>query len=163
MRVRLHSRGQALVELALVSTILVLLLASAFDLGRLFYTTITISGAARAGALQAAVTPNSYKSQDCAANAWDASNAIVCAVQDETASSLVHITYKQITVTCQDFAGDAVAPCPSAPASNVRSNVTVTASMPLLTPVLQAILGSSVPVSSSALSDQKALPPPVTQ
>lgn len=160
-----RSRGQALVELALVSTLLALLMASALDLGRVFYATITVSSAARAGALQAAITPNAFKSQDCSPKAWDPTNAVVCAVEDETANSLVHIAYGQIAITCQDTSSPPkpVSPCPATPTLNERSKVSVTASMPLLTPILQALLGQNVSIGSSAVADQQALPSPVTQ
>ncbi len=59
-----HSRGQALVELAVVSVVLLLLLATVIDFGRLFYTQITVENSARAGALVAARAPDSYTG-DC--------------------------------------------------------------------------------------------------
>ena len=44
-----RSRGQSLVELALVLPVLMLLLAGALDLGRLYYSQITITNAAKPG------------------------------------------------------------------------------------------------------------------
>ena len=49
-RHRRHQRGQALVELAIVSIVLVFLLAAVVDFGRLFYAQITVENSARAGA-----------------------------------------------------------------------------------------------------------------
>jgi Flp pilus assembly protein TadG len=46
-RLRPRSRGQALVELALILPIILLLLAAALDLGRLFYSRVTVANAAR--------------------------------------------------------------------------------------------------------------------
>ena len=53
------SRGQALAEFALIAVVLLFIFGTALDLGRIFYADITIENAARAGALQAARTPNS--------------------------------------------------------------------------------------------------------
>src|SRR3954454_163858 len=47
------SRGQALVELALVTTVMLLLLVGALDLGRVFYGQIAVTDAAKEGALVA--------------------------------------------------------------------------------------------------------------
>ena len=44
-----HSRGQSLVEFALVLPLFVLLLVGVFDLGRAFFAYIAISNAAREG------------------------------------------------------------------------------------------------------------------
>ena len=54
--VRKHraSRGQSLVELALITPLMLLLLLAAIDLGRLFYAQITIANSAREGAMVAA-------------------------------------------------------------------------------------------------------------
>lgn len=52
---RRHSRGQALVEFALVFPLIVLLLFGVFDLGRAIYSYNTIANAARLGARIAAV------------------------------------------------------------------------------------------------------------
>ena len=44
------SRGQALVELALILPVFLVLFAAALDLGRLYYSQITIHNAAKEGA-----------------------------------------------------------------------------------------------------------------
>ncbi len=59
--VRPRSRGQALVELALLTPLLMILMVSAVDLGRLFFSQITISNMAREGALAAAKDPSSFQ------------------------------------------------------------------------------------------------------
>ena len=50
---RAGSRGQALIELALILPILLFLLLGALDLGRAFYSTITVASAAKEAALSA--------------------------------------------------------------------------------------------------------------
>ena len=52
-----RSRGQALVELALVMPIFLLLIAGAIDLGRLFYAYVAIVNASKEGALYGARHP----------------------------------------------------------------------------------------------------------
>jgi hypothetical protein len=46
-----RARGQALVELAIILPIFLVLLAAALDLGRLFYSTVTLTNAAGEGAM----------------------------------------------------------------------------------------------------------------
>ena len=50
---RASSRGQSLVELALIAPVFLLLLLTAIDLGRLLYSQITITNAAKEAALVA--------------------------------------------------------------------------------------------------------------
>jgi Flp pilus assembly protein TadG len=64
-------KGQGLVELALVLPLLLLILLGIADLGRAFYYTVMITGAAREAAAYAAVNP----SADAAAVAQHACNA----------------------------------------------------------------------------------------
>ena len=52
-----RSRGQAIVELALILPVMLILVAGAIDLGRVFYSTITLANAAREGALEASADP----------------------------------------------------------------------------------------------------------
>jgi hypothetical protein len=59
-RTRLPSRGQALVEFALILPILVLLLVMAIDLGRVFFGWVALQNAARIGADHAARFPEAW-------------------------------------------------------------------------------------------------------
>ena len=56
---RPRSRGQALVELAIILPVLLLLMLAALDLGRIFYARIAVENAAREGAMEASVNPGS--------------------------------------------------------------------------------------------------------
>ncbi len=51
-------KGQAVVEMALASVMLALLLAAAIDLGRAFYTSVVVTNMAGEGALYAATNPD---------------------------------------------------------------------------------------------------------
>lgn len=55
-----RSRGQSLIEFALVLPLLLVLIISAIEIGRLFFTKIVITNAAREGAYYYATNPSSY-------------------------------------------------------------------------------------------------------
>ena len=55
-----RAHGQAIVELALILPVMLVLVAGAIDLGRVFYSTITLANAAREGVLEAAADPTSF-------------------------------------------------------------------------------------------------------
>lgn len=66
MRKRVKDRGAAAVELALVLPLLLALLFGIFEFGRLFYTQIALSNAAREGARVMAIVDNVGLAQDAA-------------------------------------------------------------------------------------------------
>jgi hypothetical protein len=53
----LHGHGQSMVEFALILPLMVLIIAGIFDLGRAFYSLITITNAAREGARYGTLHP----------------------------------------------------------------------------------------------------------
>src|SRR5947209_2091018 len=57
-RRRRRSRGQALVEMALMGTLLGMFLAGAVDLGRAYYTAVVVTSMAGEGAAYAAINPD---------------------------------------------------------------------------------------------------------
>ena len=57
-RNRRRSRGQSLVELALILPVILLIVMFAVDFGRAFYSWVTITNATRVGANYAAANPN---------------------------------------------------------------------------------------------------------
>src|SRR5687767_15773882 len=96
-RRRPRSRGQSLVEFAMVAPIMLVLLAATLDLGRVFYANITLNNAAREGAFQAALTPALYiEDQACD----QATNRVVCRIQNEMTGSMIAIAPTDIDVTC---------------------------------------------------------------
>lgn len=150
LRARRPSRGQSLVEFALVLPVMLGLLAGALDLGRVFYANITIANAAREGAFQAARTPQSYQA---GAPCDLATNQVVCAVQLESKDSMVTVAPGDITMTC------GTAGCPAQANSSVTVNVR--GQFRLLTPILSSVFGGqTLGLNSSATAQINYIPDP---
>jgi hypothetical protein len=136
------------VELALILPIMVLLLATAGDLGRLFHTRIVIANATRAGALEAARHPTSYVAdQPCNA----LTNRIMCAIRNESAGSLIDIVPTDVTVVCDPV------PCSEALGNVIR--VTIDGEFQLMTPFLGTFFGGQTIDLSSTATAQIAVQP----
>jgi Flp pilus assembly protein TadG len=143
---------------------MLLVLGAAVDFGRMFYTQITVENAARAGALAAAKSPNSFSGAACPGNVpVPAGNRIGCAIAAESRSSGVQVAPSQVTVACEDTASppNAVG-CSADPETGTRTRVTVQVPFNFVMPLLTAFLGSSVTVTGTATSDQEFLPPDAT-
>jgi len=160
---RRRQSGQALAELALVSTVLALILAGAIEFGLLYGHKIELANAARAGARWAAAYPSSWS-----AAAGPASNTIEGQVlgaggtsQVPNNDSAITIEYldssKATPVVCGRYsvaggafaaqAGYTQATC-VAPGNLVR--VTVAQNYPLLTAILGGLFGAAVTVKGTA-------------
>jgi hypothetical protein len=139
LRKRHHSRGQSLVELALVAPVLLLLIAATLDLGRVFYSQITITNAAREGAMQASYTPTSFiANAPCNKDL----NKVMCRVVNEAKGSFVTISPLDVSMSCSGACASGM--------GNVAT-VRVDGHFALLTPLLAALFGGSdVTVSASA-------------
>jgi len=137
-----RSRGQSLVELALVTPILLLLLLGAVDLGRLFYAQITVTNAAREGAMVAALTPTSFS----AGAACDtATNAVTCAATREGQGGFVTVAPADVAMACNPS-------CAKTYGTTVT--VTVTGHFQLLTPIMWVFTGGpNVTFDRSATTD----------
>jgi Flp pilus assembly protein TadG len=125
----MHS-GQALVELALIVPIMLLLMLATVDLGRLFYSQITITNAAREAAIEAADDPTSYTYGTCNAT----TSKVVCAAVNEARNSFVTVAPGDVTLTCT--------PTCTKTFGN-EASVTVTGHFSLLTPLMAAFTGGS--------------------
>jgi hypothetical protein len=151
-RIRRHlrqrTRGQSFVEFALILPVFLLFLAATLDLGRIFYAHITLNNAAREGAFQAAQTPALYVSgQACN----QATNRVVCRVQNESVGSMIAIKPADISMTCNPSG------CPEAPGAS--ATVTVHGTFRLLTPILSFIFGGqTIALTSSATAQIEYLP-----
>lgn len=156
-RLRRHratrSRGQSLVEFALILPVFMLFFATTLDLGRLALAQLSISNAAREGAFQASKTPTSFDStQGCPADGK--SNLVVCRVLLEAKSSGVTIVPADISLACS------VSGCPVGLGNRVT--VSVLGHFQLLTPILSPFFNGSTNITftRSATNQIETLPTP---
>jgi Flp pilus assembly protein TadG len=148
-----RARGQSIVELALILPILLLLVAAAIDLGRVFYSQITISNAAREGALEAAKNPDSFQS----GAACDATtNRVMCRVVNESTGSFITVRPADVAMAC------APSPCPATPVLGNMVEVTVDADFELITPILSSFIGGGGLTLTSTATAQIAVVPPTS-
>ena len=140
--------GQSFVEFALILPVFLLFLAATLDLGRVFYANITLNNAAREGAFQAAKTPDLFvNGQPCN----EATNRVVCRVQDESLGSMVAIKPADITMSCNPGS------CSKAPGSTVT--VSVHGKFHLITPILAFVFGGqNLNLTSTAIAQIEYLP-----
>ena len=148
-RRRSRSRGQSIVELALILPVLMLLVASTLDLGRMFYSQITITNAAREGAYEAAYNPSSFQAN---AVCHSTTNRVMCRVLSEAKGSFVVVQKDDVSVACS----------PSC-AKGIGNNVTVTVQghFTLLTPLMAPFLGGNNVTLTSTATAQVITDPPV--
>lgn len=107
--------GQSLVEVALMLPVLILILAGVVDLGRVYYTYVTITNAAREGARAGASNPTDNAT-------------IKSRTEDEAANSRMTISDSNITIDCAPYGSSSFSSgfCASAdPGDQVRISVTV--------------------------------------
>ena len=147
-RRRSRSRGQSIVELALILPVLMLLVASALDLGRMFYSQVTITNAAREGAYEAAYEPASFTAN---APCNSTTNRVMCRVLSEAKGSFVQVAKADVAVACS----------PSC-AKGIGNTVTVTVNghFTLLTPIMAPFLGGSDVLLTSTATAQVITDPP---
>ena len=148
--------------MALVAPILLVLLAATIDLGRLFYAQITITNAAREGALAAAQDPTKYVPNQNCTPATSTSNRVVCAASKEALSSFVTIAANDIKVVCDGVTvttpAQVTANCHTGMAHTIV--VTVTGQFTLATPLLAVFTGGqTIGISSAATTIPRELPP----
>src|SRR5688572_26373378 len=140
------SRGQALVETALVLPILALLLVMALDFGRVFFGWIALQNAARIGADFAAQTPNAWETMDSSG--------------EPDRNRYVEIVERDLDAINCDLAGGGAIPDPTFennpltpdPADNYEDGdyaiVDLQCTFPLITPLAEAILGGPVALAA---------------
>ena len=151
-----RTRGQSLVEFALILPVALVLFSAALDLGRLAAARIAVSNASREGAFQAATTPDSYQAgQPCptpdSSGTTPDTNLVVCRTVLEAGGSIVAIAPADISLACSPS-------CAQVMGHTVT--VTVTGRFTLLTPIMAAIFGgTTLTFSSSSTNQLEALPP----
>jgi Flp pilus assembly protein TadG len=143
LRERAPRLGQAMVEFALLVPVLLLLLVVAIDFGRLFATYVAVNNAAREGAAFASAHPTQITSADNP----DPENATYRARQEVENPSDARFTAVSVgTPTCNP------SPCPTVLGTGGGSTIKITVSTPFgfFTPIISAVLGSSIQLSASA-------------
>ena len=138
-RRRDRSRGQSLVEFALVLPIMLLLLLAALDFGRVYLGWVNLQSMTRIAANIAANNPNAWTGAGDAAVKAKYQNQIR---NDATATNC------QLPLV----SGVRTAPEPVFAGTSLGSTVTVgmTCTFDVITPIVSAIVGKSVAVSSQA-------------
>jgi Flp pilus assembly protein TadG len=149
-----RSRGQSLVEFALVLPVLILVIALAVDLGRAFYFEVTTTEAARDAAREAIGQPQSQKQGPgigaiCAAVQADLTNvrSTTCGT---TGSPRAAANQAVVVVHCPDSGGGCAAVVGATPL-NGTVTVDVYYGFPLLLPgISQLVPGGLIQIHNSA-------------
>jgi Flp pilus assembly protein TadG len=138
---RSRTRGQSLVEFALILPVFMLFFAAVLDLGRIATAQIAITGAAREGVFQAAKTPTDFDStQGCPADGK--TNVIYCRIKLESGGG-VTIAPSDVAVTCDPD-------CTAGMGHNIT--VRVTGHFQLFTPLMAVFFNGNTNVSFSGSS-----------
>lgn len=148
-RIRRQSRGQSVVEFALLLPIFMLFFVAVLDLGRMSGAQIAVTNAAREGAFQAAKTPTDFtKLSGCPADG--ATNRVYCRVKLESSGG-VTILPGDVTVVCSH---------PTC-ATGIGSTVTVSVDghFQLFTPLMGVFFGGQdVTFTASSTQQRETLP-----
>ena len=144
-----RSRGQSLVELALIAPVFLILLMTAIDLGRLMYSQITITNAAKEAVLVASQGGTWQANQPCSDT-----NTVMCGAISEAQEGFVIV--EQTRVDLSPAVCDKDAPYPAGGPPIVQ--VEVTSPFNLLTPIIGSIVGSSIELHSTASAECLAVP-----
>ncbi len=152
------SRGQSMVEFALILPVFAILFATALDLGRAFYAQISLANAAREAAFQASETPSSFQGNTACPTppATPDNNLVMCRALLEATGSFVNVQAADVSLTCS----------PSCTvAQGNTATVTVRGQFQLVTPILSPFFGGSqtIQLSSTATAAMLVLPtrPPI--
>jgi PKD repeat protein len=145
-----RTRGQSLVEFALILPVFMLFFAAVLDLGRVAAAQIEVTNAAREGAFQAAKTPTDFDStQPCPANGQ--TNVIYCRIKLESSGG-VTVAASDVSVLCSPLS------CATGIGNTVK--VTVTGHFRLLTPLMAVFFGGNqnITFNGSATANLETLP-----
>jgi len=141
LRPRRRSRGQSLVEFALVLPVLLLTIVIALDFGRAFFAWVGVTNASRAGAAYAASNPKA---------GWAGTpNAAIAAVYRS------QITTDLLPTNCTL---PSPIPLPSLSGTNLGDSVTVTLTCTFntITPLISNIIGSNIPITATTVYPVRA-------
>lgn len=145
-------RGQSLVEMALMMTIILVILSAVIDLGRGFFSYVAIYNAAAEGALYAAINPWCPTS---AQPGCDAPNNVIYRAQHESPSGLVDNARMEVNVIYNDgtrcAAGAACSPASAAMVEGTPVTVTVVYRMNMIGPFSPTFPNGEVPFLAHAV------------
>jgi Flp pilus assembly protein TadG len=144
-------RGQSLVELAISSVVLLMLLSGAFDFGQAYFSFVLLNNAVSEGARWAAAyslcaqTANDQTATGGAANC-QGSNSVVERVinEDETLDQT-----RFIKVCATELDASSTVNYWTENTNNNIVTLSVTYNIQFITPVISGLFGSSIPVTSS--------------
>jgi Flp pilus assembly protein TadG len=153
-----RSRGQSLVEFALIVPIMLVLAGGTLDLGRLFYARVSIENAAREGAFYGSMNP---RCDTAARSHCDNPDTADWRVRNET-TGLAGLT---VNFACSDAGSPvSVTSC----AAGHTYEVSVSTDFDFVTPLLVPLLGDRIVLDAKASAvvlseafDPDALPEPV--
>jgi len=137
---RRRSRGQGLVEFALVFPVLIVLLIAVFDVGRLVFAYNDITNAARSGARVAIV---------------DQTNGIA---QTATINQATSLGLKPADVTIDYLTSDLSGPCPSPKELGCVAHVKVKFAWQAITPIIGSIVGPVTVTAESRMPIERIYP-----
>ncbi len=98
---KLSHRGQSLVEMALMLPILLILIITAIEVGRLFFTKTVVTNAAREGAYYLSTHPQDYDT-----STGTAPNTVLAAEAEASNSGIPEITVTISEVSVSDDGGE---------------------------------------------------------
>jgi len=136
-------RGQSVVEFALILPVMLILLAAAIDMGRLFYSYVAVENAAKEGAFFGSRNP---LCDDATSASCGNPNNVIWHVQNEAPNIGSGFT---TSVACRDLAGSLVQPINNC-LDGFKYQVTVTYPFQMITPILSTILGNTLTLHSEA-------------
>ncbi len=127
-----------------------LLLLTTIDLGRLMYSQITITNAAKEGALVASQGGTYQNNQPCSDT-----NEVMCGAITEAKGGFVEVDKARVTLTPATCVKDAMYPSTGAPPS---VSVSVQAPFRVITPIVSSIIGSNLVLNSTAKAQCLVVP-----
>jgi hypothetical protein len=145
-----RSRGQSLVEFALILPVFALLFAATLDLGRLFYAQITLTNSAREGAFEGARNPSQFqKNQPCDPT----TNKVVCRVILESNASFISVAPKDIDMWCSPDCAQAL---------DHSVTVEVQGQFTFVTPLMAPFFGGKqiIDLKARAIAQREVIPTP---
>jgi hypothetical protein len=145
-----RSRGQSLVEFALILPVFALLFAATLDLGRLFYAQITLTNSAREGAFEGARDPSQFKvNQGCDPD----TNKVICRVILESNASFISVAPKDIAMWCSPDCTEAL---------NHSVTVEVQGTFTFVTPLMAPFFGGKqiIDIKARATAQREVMPTP---